>query len=114
MRSTTQLHSVYVASCFAAFFAVETATAGPTFTNVGAVGSARSYCTAISSDGTTVTGWYETAGIDVAFRWTAATGVQNFTNPNTSFRPRAISSDGSVITGSRYRWSATGGLLTIQ
>ncbi len=81
-----------------------------------------SFAQAANSDGSVIVGSSTIFDIDVAFRWTEATGLERLTPENAELPAviaTGISADGSVIVGGAiggfmpeaYRWTADGGLV---
>jgi probable HAF family extracellular repeat protein len=102
------------------------ATAQPVITDLGALpGGNNSFATALSADGTTVSGGSNSSVGSRAFRWTAAGGMQNLgllPSGGSSSTGEAISADGSVIAGINrasnnenraFRWTAAGGMTSL-
>jgi len=93
----------------------------PTLTWVGTLGGSDSKVVAVSSDGSVVTGVSRIAnGLQRAFRWTAANGMQDIgTLGGDESEATGISADGSIIVGwSQYngsiyrafKWTAATGM----
>ncbi len=72
---------------------------------------------ALSADGTSVAGYYETANGDVAYIWSKANGFLVLPIPGGQAYVNAISADGSAVAGSMatgpFYWSAGTGLITL-
>jgi probable HAF family extracellular repeat protein len=100
------------------------ATAGwsQSLTWLGTLGGTWSGANGVSADGAVVVGWaYNAAGYWRAFRWTAATGMQDLgTLPGGDESVAyAVSADGAVVVGwaenaagqrRAFRWTASGGM----
>lgn len=89
-----------------------------------AEGEFNSEATAVSSDGSVISGVGRTASGDRAFRWTAGGGMANLgmLSGGTFYsRANGISGDGSVIVGESdlsgnqkaFKWTSGGGMVTI-
>lgn len=102
-------------------------TAGATFQPLGLLpGTIQSFGEGVSSDGNVVVGFATSAnGVDHAFRWTAATGLQELSGVGVlAAEAYAANSDGSVIVGTAwdgsgfghhaFRWTPTGGMQLLQ
>ena len=96
--------------------------------NLGIIGPGRSNATAVSADGSAITGYCESnpmgSTVVRAFRWTAATGMvelPDLPGGGVAFAPDAISADGSVIAGqssganenAAVRWTAQTGTVSL-
>lgn len=96
------------------------ANAALTITNLGTIpGGDNTFPLALSADGTTVVGQgTNSSGVARAFRWTAATGVQDIGAGASTLQSAAsgVNADGSVVVGSyggspdqAFRWTASTG-----
>jgi probable HAF family extracellular repeat protein len=104
-----------------------TVTSGAGFQGLGQLGGGiQSYAEGVSGDGKVVVGFaVDSAGVDHAFRWTAATGMQDLGNLGAlGAEAYAANSDGSVIVGTShdsssgfgyhgFRWTAAGGMQSL-
>ncbi len=98
---------------------------GVVFQDLGGLqGADGSIASAVSADGSVIVGssFYRLAGTSVAWRWTAAGGIESFGgilgSPSYAYD---LSSDGSVVVGQSsqtfgdlaFSWTQAGGLVTI-
>jgi probable HAF family extracellular repeat protein len=98
---------------------------GASFQGLGTwPGGLNSFATGVSADGKLVVGWGQGAdNVERAFRWTAATGLEDLgTLGGTGARASAASADGSWIVGRSwtadeiqkgFRWSRETGMLEL-
>lgn len=92
-------------------------------TSLGTLGGAASLANAVSSDGSVLVGYAKNAGADNrAFRWTAATGLQDLgTLGGATSTALNVTPDGQVIVGSAstatqnhaFRWTALTGMIDL-
>jgi probable HAF family extracellular repeat protein len=87
-------------------------------------GQFNSMATAVSGDGSVIVGWSGAVGSQMAFRWTAGTGMTAIPLASTGrgALAAATSADGSVVVGEMFRttsgveafrWSAPTGMATL-
>ena len=99
----------------------------PSFQGLGAVSGGQSFGLGVSGDGNVAVGYtVDSANVEHAFRWTAASGTQFLTNTlgGQSAEAHAASSDGSIVTGQAednsglghqaFRWTAAAGMQGLQ
>lgn len=99
----------------------------PSFQGLGQLaGGIQSYALGVSGNGTVVVGYaVDAASVDHAFRWTAATGMQDLGNLGVpGAEAYAANLDGSVVVGTShdgspglgyhaFRWTASGGMQAL-
>ncbi len=124
-RSASADGSVVVGSCdFPAGWRAFRWTAGAGMTDLGVLPGFNSWAIAVSADGSAIVGASEPHTSIVGYRWTAATGAVSLgTLPGGQMsNPRAISGDGSVVTGyadnashvsTVFRWTVAGGMAAL-
>jgi len=93
--------------------------------DLGTLGGAESYATAVSADGNVVVGWsLDANGNRRAFRWTSQTGMQDLgTLGGRWSEAKAVSADGSVVVGwsedangnqHAFRWTPQSGMQDLN